>query len=912
MLLLLGLALTGYAEGDDLVQLFAPEDHTLMPFEEGPATDLAGAALRARPVTLAPEAFTVDALAPGTLIEMPAFADAVLRAHVDRATTDVNGTQRIRARIESDPSGMVLWTVDGDRVFGVIEQPSEGRKFLIRRTEAAAFYTIEEVDPTAMDVLHCAECARVHSRPVPGPAMQPLHEEGSIEIRSENGAEVDVMILYTPAARDWANSWAGGINSSIAQSMERAQLVADNSGVDLTFKLVHSALVNYQESGNAGIDLDRLTDTNSGYMDEIHAWRDAYGADLVALFTLEHFVGGIAHLLDWKPGAPDRGFSVTRIQQAHNTYTHIHEMGHNLGLHHRKDQAQQPGPTEWWANSWPGNTWSAGWRWIGNNGTRYCSVMSYSENWDGNSVFTVAHFSNPDVFHQGQPTGHAQDGDNVRTLRETKHVVASYRDAVSRVLTISGDLHFGEVVIGESAQRTLTLHNEGTEDLAVSGMDWPTGFSGTWTGVIPVGQSQAVTVTFSPMAPDFYAGAVRVLSDATGGHPWHTLSGYGDAPGDQMIAITDPVSGTTVAHDTDTLTISGTAGTDIIGDLLWSNSLTGASGLTPALINWELSTVELNVGSNWIHLRGTNQPLPTLRADDSASHPVYSSGWSDGQNGGFGFEPWDITVYGNNGGHFRGSSDIGNQSWGLWANSGQQNIDDSTVVAVRPLTQSLAPSNTFLVKFQNKWIMDNKSVGIGLQNADGEYLIEFMFIGGDQTYTINDRQVGRDSGISYTGQGLHLAIDLIDADTYRLRTGAHTVTGELAHRADMRISEFRAWNFSAGPGPNYDFFINDLAVTNPSLAAVTATAETLVMRPAIPDQPKMAIHADGADGLVLSWPPPESGHMALYRSTNLLLPNSGFLPFTNIPFGQNTYTVIVNEVEGDAFFRIELEAVPAP
>jgi hypothetical protein len=40
----------------------------------------------------------------------------------------------------------------------------------------------------------------------------------------------------------------------------------------------------------------------------------------------------------------------------------------------------------------------------------------------------VAHFSNPDISHLDAATGHATEGDNARTLREIKHVVAAYRE----------------------------------------------------------------------------------------------------------------------------------------------------------------------------------------------------------------------------------------------------------------------------------------------------------------------------------------------------------------------------------------------------------------------------------------------------------------------------------------------------
>jgi hypothetical protein len=104
-------------------------------------------------------------------------------------------------------------------------------------------------------------------------------------------------------------------------------------------------------------------------------------------------------------------------------------MGHNMGCHHRKDQATQPGPGLF--------SYSAGWRWLGSDGLRYCSIMSYQETWSGASVTQVPYFSNPSVSYKGAPTGDAVNGDNSRTIREIKQVIAGYRtEAGYNMLTL--------------------------------------------------------------------------------------------------------------------------------------------------------------------------------------------------------------------------------------------------------------------------------------------------------------------------------------------------------------------------------------------------------------------------------------------------------------------------------------------
>jgi len=197
---------------------------------------------------------------------------------------------------------------------------------------------------------------------------------------------------------------------------------------------VHSAQVDYTESQDPGMDLDRLTfhaghdpwgwEGSPRYMDEVHQWRDRYGADLVTLVARRDDTGGIGWLLGEPTGWPEFGFSVVRVQQAHDTFTYIHEAGHNLGAGHHNAQLAQPGPGL--------HNHSGGWRWIGDDGGAYASVMTYGSGQffrDGRTHRETPYFSSPAVFHQGVSAGDRRDGDNARTLRETGAVVASYRAA---------------------------------------------------------------------------------------------------------------------------------------------------------------------------------------------------------------------------------------------------------------------------------------------------------------------------------------------------------------------------------------------------------------------------------------------------------------------------------------------------
>lgn len=134
--------------------------------------------------------------------------------------------------------------------------------------------------------------------------------------------------------------------------------------------------------------------------------------------------------------------------------------------------------------------------------------------------------------------------------------------AQTRIIGISGDLAFGNVTVGQTATRTMTLANTGNSPLNVTGVTFPAGFSGNWsTGNIPANGSQNVSVTFSPNAAQAFGGTITVNSNRTSGTNTAQASGTGTAVATSIISVPAslnfgdcPVGGTrTVA-----LTISNT------------------------------------------------------------------------------------------------------------------------------------------------------------------------------------------------------------------------------------------------------------------------------------------------------------------------------------------------------------------
>lgn len=108
-------------------------------------------------------------------------------------------------------------------------------------------------------------------------------------------------------------------------------------------------------------------------------------------------------------------------------------------------------------------------------------------------------------------------------------VTLSINNAAAEVISISlsGSLDFGSVAVGSTAQSILTITNSGTSPLTVTGITLPPGYSGTFSGVIPVNQSAPVLITFAPTAAGDYSGTISVASNATTGTHVIPVTGTG-------------------------------------------------------------------------------------------------------------------------------------------------------------------------------------------------------------------------------------------------------------------------------------------------------------------------------------------------------------------------------------------------
>jgi hypothetical protein len=338
--------------------------------------------------------------------------------------------------------------------------------------------------------------------------------------------------------------------------------------------------------------------------------------------------------------------------------------------------------------------------------------------------------------------------------------------------------------------------------------------------------------------------------DNNGGGDWHfALNACLPPPVPAGITITNPPAPLTVGYDVTLATLQGLAGSNVVGLMAWTNPLTGDSGQLSAAPAWSLLSVPLAVGTNVITLTGTNSgSVVATNAADAGSDAAYADGWTEADNGGSGFGAWQLYTSSNGvnlNGRFMATSaavNVGVPAWGLYANGG------ALSEAKRLLVSPLATGHTVSVRFDHGFINPGSGVGVAMQNAQGVTLWEFFFNGGDTNYTLT----GSSSDITWTPGGLDVEFTLAGPTSYMSRItplggATRTNVGNLAASTNSVITVFRAWNFAAGAGSDYDVFFNQLRLLGPGAGSGSSTSATatIIRLPGVAD-------SDG-DGLPDAW-----------------------------------------------------------
>ena len=368
------------------------------------------------------------------------------RAVVERTAPTSSGYS-LSGRLEGVPFGTMALVVNGRIVIGKVRTLD-------------AVYTIRSMGPGTYVIERTGPTEFVEGAPLkpvePSSAVDPQTDAGSVE--EDDGFEIDVLVAWTPTVR----RDAGGTRN-IEAAIDLAVLEANDayaaSGAAQRIRLAGAVEVNHEDTGNLTTDLPRLANSSDGHMDEIHALRDSYAADLVHLAASGLCGGGgiegLAYAMEnVSAGFESSAFSASvfcdlvnlqaTARRGLSSRLFAHELGHNMGLQHdraaRFITLNEPYPySHGYVNQRAFDEGAA-------IESRWRTIMAYDTQCRaaGLRCPSILRFSNPNQRYpppDGDPLGipgddpsEESDGpaDAVRSLENTRRIVANFRPSASR------------------------------------------------------------------------------------------------------------------------------------------------------------------------------------------------------------------------------------------------------------------------------------------------------------------------------------------------------------------------------------------------------------------------------------------------------------------------------------------------
>jgi hypothetical protein len=328
----------------------------------------------------------------------------VYRVDVDRVSAPNLGVTSLGGRIDDDPESFFLLCRTESGAVIAFFKLGGGQAY--RLDHRNGFDEVHEVDVEALG--GCAggvngEELRPESGDHPQPAL-PRPSRNATRDVADDGSRHDILIGYTPGAEE-AMGGNDYIRAEVQLAVDVANLTYSNSEITSSLRLVHTMLTDYDEI-TAWEYLDHLAYLwypSDGNMDDMLTMRESVGADFVSVFIDgRNFTGDVTtcglgpvmqpHQIN--QDFEDLALSIVSVQCAASVWTLAHEVGHNRGCAHNREDASTGG-------AFP---YAYGHRFWDDNQVGFRTVMSYDTNPAG-GFERIPYFSNPEISYAGEPTG---------------------------------------------------------------------------------------------------------------------------------------------------------------------------------------------------------------------------------------------------------------------------------------------------------------------------------------------------------------------------------------------------------------------------------------------------------------------------------------------------------------------------
>lgn len=311
--------------------------------------------------------------------------------------------------IEGDPTSSVTMVVKDQALVATISTLTE--RWMIEPTEDGAHEAME------------LDLAAFPNESEPVRTIDASAARPDAIVANDSAAFIDVLVVYTDDLRANLGGTSGAV-AAATSAIAATNTAYQNSGVTPRVRLAGTLEVAYADVGDLEAALYDLRDVDQ-VIDEVHTARTQFGADDVAMLTLNGAGGcGIGFVMSGSARAnfASNAFNVTRWSCAVGNLSFPHELGHNFGLEH--DRYVSPGGN-------PAYPYGFGYL---DTLNQFRDVMAYSNGCGG--CPRIQYFSNPNITYLNRPLGisyassPSTSADNVLALNNAASVIANWRQAV--------------------------------------------------------------------------------------------------------------------------------------------------------------------------------------------------------------------------------------------------------------------------------------------------------------------------------------------------------------------------------------------------------------------------------------------------------------------------------------------------
>ncbi len=414
---------------------------------------------------------------------IPSGTGTTLTGEIER--TRIVGPNRFisSGRLGTDPAGEFLCVFEEGRFAGVFA-PSAEERWLVLPTASTGksllWRTKNGELPAGRALIPQARVAGALPQTAGIPNEPPV---------------IDVLILYTREAQQLAGGGNVGIEAVADLAVQRANQAYQQSGVDAVLRLVHTAKVDYVESGVAATDLEVLTRAADGIMDDAITLRRDYRADLVHLFIGNADQPALGWLNNFSTFNPTWTFSVSMpIFVQNDVFTRA--IGSNQGL-----------DFDFVTPSHAVFPYSFGYSFTGQSGQRFSTIMSNGPN-------RISRHSNPFILFDGVPMGRPVNDPTpafaAQSLNDTAETIAAIADGILVPPPVISSPATATGVVNQAFSYQITATN-GPKFFAAAGLPGGLNLNST-TGLISGAVRQAGVYRVDLTATNDGGDGVKVLT----------------------------------------------------------------------------------------------------------------------------------------------------------------------------------------------------------------------------------------------------------------------------------------------------------------------------------------------------------------------------------------------------------------